>query len=41
MVLEYCNNKDMTSFFENERSLGHLKTEEEILMYFKQLLNAF
>ena len=41
LILEYCNDKDMESFLEEERGRGNVKTEEEILSYFYQLLNAF
>jgi serine/threonine protein kinase len=41
IVLEYCNSKDLESFFEEQRAEGRLRTEDEVLYYFKQLLNAF
>ena len=40
IILEYCNNKDLESFFEKERKQGGLQSEEEILFYFKQLLHG-
>ena len=41
LILEYCNNKDLDSYFRNLYASKKIRHEEDILKYFKQILNAF
>ena len=41
LILEYCNNKDLDSYFRHLYARKKIRREEDILKYFKQILNAF
>jgi serine/threonine protein kinase len=41
IILEYCNNKDLDSYFRQLYAKKKIRREEDILKYFSQILNAF
>jgi serine/threonine protein kinase len=41
LILEYCNDKDLDSYFTKLYAEKRIKKEEDVLVYFKEILNAF